>query len=84
MIIISESYLGDFSKDFGYNPDDGQPHAGEQRQFPRLAHHEVHEESEARRVPHHEAELLAQSLAHLVGTLGNVGHQFTWGEKFCL
>lgn len=49
------------------DPDDGEAHAGEQGHFPGLADHEEEQEGEASRVPHQEAQLFAQSLAHVVG-----------------
>lgn len=63
------------SGEFGDDPDDGEPHAGEQGHFPRLAQHEEQEEAEAGRVPHDQAQLLAQGLAHVVGVRGDAGHQ---------
>lgn len=65
------------SGELGYDPDDGQPHACEQRHFPWLAHHVEQEEAETSRVPHQKTQLLAQSLTHAVGISGNPWHQFT-------
>lgn len=69
------------SGELGYDPDDGQPHAGEQRHFPRLAHHVEEEEAETSRVPHQQTQLLAEGLAHAVGIGGDPGHQLTWDRS---
>lgn len=53
-----ELHLVEVSGEIGYDPDDGQSHAGEQGHLPRLAHHEEHEESKTCRVPHDETQLL--------------------------
>lgn len=65
-------YLRDVAKRLGHDPDDGQAHAGEQRQLPRLAHHEEDEENQTARVPHDQTQFLAQCLAHRVGVRGDV------------
>lgn len=48
-------YLVEVSSELGYDPDDGQPHAGEQGHFPWLVHHKEQEEAKTRRVPHQQA-----------------------------
>lgn len=65
-------YLRDVAKHLGDDPDDGQAHAGEQRQLPRLAHHEEEEEGQTTCVPHDQAQFLAQCLAHRVGICGDM------------
>ena len=58
----------------GYDPEDWQPHAGEEGDLPRLAEHEVEDEDQSRSVPHDQTQLLAQCLAHAVGIRGDTRH----------
>lgn len=59
------------SSQLRYDPDQGKSHAGEQEHPPGLGHHEVGEEGEAGRVPHQQAQFLAEGLAHVVGVRGD-------------
>ena len=58
------------------DPEDGQPHAGEQGDLPRLAEHEVEDEDQSGSVPHDQTQLLAQCLTHAVGIRGDTRHNF--------
>lgn len=73
-------HLVEMSSELRDDPDDGKSHTGQQSHFPRLADHEVEQETETSRVPHQETQLLAQCFAHVVGVRGNTGHKLTWDK----
>lgn len=59
------------------DPNDGKAEDGEEGQAHGEEQHGAVEEDQTHGVPHEQAELFAQGLAHVIGVFSDSGHEFS-------